>query len=178
MNSWRLTLRQFIFCLMTSALVWPCAFAFEAGTGPGFITHGDNRMTPSVQSWMQTSFGLLAGITNSGEKNSAFSQQTALAHVSYATRLPGSQSLEANLGLGGIFSRTTLSKSGEAGTRASHISQAGGIAMGLRWKPALLGRKLKFRLSWDTLYVPPGLSVLYFTFGHAQSVSTGLGWDF
>lgn len=163
---------------MASALVWPCAFAFEVGTGPGFVTLGDTRMTPSLHSWMQTSVGLLAGITNSGEKNSAFSQQTALAHLSYATRLPGSQSLEANLGLGGIFSGTTLSKSGEAGTRASHISKAAGIAVGLRWKPALFGRNLKLRLSWDTLYVPPGLSVLYFTFGHAQSVSAGLGWDF
>lgn len=126
---------------------------------------------------MQTSFGLLAGVTQSGEKNSNFAQQTALLHLSYGTSLPKSKTLEANLGVGGILFRTQVNRIAETQQSAIAISRAAGLALGLRWKPKL-SKNVILRLSWDSLYVPPGTSALYLAFGHAQSVALGLGWNF
>ncbi len=151
--------------------------AFELGSAAGLITYGDDRALPCVHSWMQTSFGMVLGITNSGEKNSTFAQQTALAHLSYATNLPRSRVIEASLGVGAILFRTTVNQTPPDGTASTSISRAAGLAFGLRWNPKL-SKNLRARVSWDGLYVPPGSSVLYLAFGHAQSVSAGIGWDF
>jgi hypothetical protein len=151
--------------------------ALELGSGGGVVSYGDDRALPCLHSWMQTSFGLLLGITNSGEKNSSFAQQTAFAHISYATNLPRSRTLEANLGLGGIIFRTTIKQTPPEGSESTALSRSAGFALGLRWKPAL-GKNLRARVSWDGLYVPPGYSAVYLAFGHAQAISAGLGWDF
>jgi len=160
-----------------SCALSPVGFAFEIGTGGGMVTYGDDRALPCLHSWMQTSFGVLLAITNSGEKNSAFAQQTALAHLSYSQNLPRSRVLEANIGVGAILFRTTVNQTLPEGGASTALSRAAGLALGLRWKPEL-GRNLRARVSWDALYVPPGYSAVYLAFGHAQSLSAGLGWDF
>ncbi|MEY4065465.1 MAG: hypothetical protein RIR26_1673 [Pseudomonadota bacterium] len=173
-------LRKYFLLLCLSA--FSCAAhspaqAWELGAGGGFVSHGDTRTIPAVQSWFQTGFGLLVGATNSGEKNSSFSQQTMIAHASYAKSFSKSKSVQASVGLGALLSRTRIVNFEFIGQPATRISRSGGVATGLRWTPSL-SKSLRFRLSWDGLFVPPGWSVLFWTFGHSQSLTAGLGWDF
>ena len=153
------------------------AFAWELGGGGGFVSNGDTRVIPAVQSWFQTEFGLLVGATNSGEKNSAFNQQNMIAHASYARPLARNKSVQASVGIGALLSRTKIVNYEFVGQSETRFSRSGGLATGLRWTPPL-SKSLRLRLSWEGLFVPPGLSVLFWTFGHSQSLTAGLGWDF
>ena len=153
------------------------ACAFEFGTGGGFISQGDDRILPAVAGWLQFNSNILISGAAVGEKNSDFSQQTALLHLSYSSTLENSKSLRANLGVGEFINRTRILKFDSDGNSSSKLSNATGLALGLHWTPAL-NNHLRFRAAWDALYIPPGISVLYLTFGHLQSVTAGLGWEF
>lgn len=173
-------MERLLWAFCTGAVVCsahPRAHAWELGAGGGFVSHGDTRMIPAVQSWFQTGFGLLVGGTNSGEKNTSFSQQSLIAHVSYARPLAKSKSVQASVGFGALLSRTKIVNYEILGQSQTRISRSGGLATGLRWTPTL-SKNIRLRLSWESLFVPPGWSVLFWTFGHSQSVTAGLGWDF
>ena len=120
---------------------------------------------------------MLIGLTNSGVKNDSFTQQSALMHTSYATQLPGLSSIQTHLGLGGVMTRTRISNVNDEGDSATRFSKAAGLALGLHWKP-MLGKSLGLRLSWNALFIPAGWAVSYLVFGHTQSISLGLGWNF
>lgn len=150
------------------------AQAFELGSGGGFITQGDDRLSPSLHAWIQAGKFRLAG-SLMGEKNSSFAHQLSLTQLSYSTPLGKLKRFEGSLGLGAVLSRTRLPEN-TATEKKENFSVSGGLTLGLHWRPQLM-RDLRFRLDWDSVFVPPGISVMYLTYGHLQSLSTGLAWE-
>jgi hypothetical protein len=112
-----------------------------------------------------------------GEKNSTYSQQIFFPTAAYVVYPAKSKSIQASVGLGGMLSYTRLIDPDEKSADLKKFQNTAGVSFGLRWTPKL-SRKLSYRLGWDSVFIPPGLSVLYLTFGHMQSVTTGLGWEF
>lgn len=152
------------------------ARAFELGAGGGFVTPGDDRLIPAIHSWMSLGQFVFAS-TFVGEKNSAFSQQTSFPRLSYMTSLGQHKTLQVSAGLGGVISRTRITNWNSDNENRTKTSVSTGLALGLGWEPSI-SRQLRFYLHWDSFFIPPGLSVIYLTFGHMQSVTTGLGWEF
>jgi hypothetical protein len=161
--------------LLAIASIAPQALALEFGGGGGIVTQGDDRLSPAIQGWMKAGRVLLSS-TFIGEKNSAFAQQIAFPHMSYVAPLGKSKTIAASLGVGGMVARTSVQKFDENGNSSRKVTASAGLALGLNWTPQL-SRRIRFRLSWDSLFIPPGISVLYITYGHMQSVTAGLGWD-
>ena len=152
------------------------ASAFEFGGGGGFVTQGDDRLSPATHAWVQGG-RVLFSASAMGEKNTSYSQQIVFPNVSYIAYPAKSKSIQASVGLGGMISYTRLFKPDKESADLQKLQRSAGLAFGLRWTPKL-SRRLNYRLSWDSVFIPPGASVLYLTFGHMQSVSTGLGWEF
>lgn len=161
--------------LLAIASIAPQALALEFGGGGGIVTQGDDRISPAIQGWIKAGRFLLQS-TFMGEKNSAFEQQISFSHMSYNAPLGKNKSIAASLGVGGMLARTSVLKFDEAGNSSKKVSASAGLALGINWTPQL-SRRLRFRMSWDSLFIPPGISVLYITYGHMQSVTAGLGWD-
>jgi hypothetical protein len=153
----------------------PQALALEFGGGGGIVTQGDDRISPALQGWIKAGRFLLSS-TFMGEKNSAFAQQIAFSHMSYNANLGKSKTIAASLGVGGMVAQTSVLKFDETGNSRKKVTASAGLALGLNWTPQL-SRRMRFRVSWDSLFIPPGISVLYITYGHMQSVTAGLGWD-
>lgn len=151
-------------------------YALELGAGAGIITQGDDRLSPALHSWFEAG-KILVSASLMGEKNSTFSQQIIFPQISYKTLVGKSKSIHVSAGVGGMLARTLLLRSSETTETEHKTSSSAGLAFGLHWSPAL-GRDLRFKLSWDSVFIPPGISVLYLTFGHMQSVTSGLGWEF
>jgi opacity protein-like surface antigen len=162
--------------LVACAQEWT-AQALELAAGPGATTQGDGVIHPSVHGWMGTSVGLYSSVSLSGQKNSVFSQQLATARLGYSAPLPKSKTIFAQVGLGGVFQRTLIFEQNESMSQLSKWSRAAGLALGVHWtlKP---GKNVFMQLGWDALFIPPGESTIYLTFGHIQSVYSGLGWNF
>lgn len=152
------------------------AQAFEIGAGGGVLTQGDDRLSPAIHAWLELGPVLFAS-SLMGEKNSAFSQQVSYSHLSYSTLLGKTKTVYASLGVGGMVARNRIDEIDITGASQQKTSASAGLALGLRWTPTL-GRHLRFRMSWDSMFIPPGASALYLTYGHMQSVTTGLGWEF
>ncbi|NBX17895.1 MAG: hypothetical protein EBR09_11060 [Proteobacteria bacterium] len=156
----------------------PAAIAsgFEIGGGGGFVTQGDDRLSPATYAWMQTE-RILVSASAMGEKNSSYSQQIIFPVAGYVVYPAKSKSVQASVGLGGMISYTRLANSEEKNAALQKLQRTAGLAFGLRWSPKI-SRNLIFRAAWDSVFIPPGLSVMYLTFGHMQSVTAGLGWEF
>ena len=154
----------------------PSALAIQSGVGGGVVTVGDDRLMPAVNVWIRSS-SIVFESSFTGEKNSAFTQQTAFPQLSWSTSLGKSKTLEGSFGVGGLVSRTKINTYDESGESKQKSSTSAGLALGLHWTP-LLGKDLRLRMSWNSMFIPPGTSVLYLTFGHMQSMTAGLGWEF
>jgi hypothetical protein len=169
----------FLTCLWIGCfqhLLTNAALAFEFGGGGGFVTLGDDRLMPATHAWVGGR-SVLFESSFVGEKNSAFVQQIAFPRLSYFAALEKSKTSFASVGLGGVIARTKIYNINSASESNEKLSSSAGIALGLHWIPKLT-RDLRFRLSWNSMFIPPGTSVLYLTFGHMQSVTAGLGWEF
>jgi hypothetical protein len=158
------------------ATLSPAALAIQSGAGGGVVTLGDDRLVPALNFWIRSS-SIVFESSFTGEKNSAYAQQIAFPHLSYSTSLGKSKTLEGSLGLGGIISRTKINTYGESGESNQKSSASAGLALGLHWTTKF-GKDLRLRMSWNSMFIPPGTSVLYLTFGHMQSATLGLGWEF
>lgn len=169
---------NFLFCCLLANLSWfQRVNALELGTSAAYLTQGGEKVVPAVHSWMQISNFVLLGITNSGIKNNSFAQQTAIAHASYLTSFPRQKSLQTHIGIGGILTRTAVEQLADPEASKTSWSKAAGLAMGVHWRP-MLSKSIALRVSWNGLYIPAGWAVSYLVFGHAQSASLGIGWNF
>ncbi|MFZ9521783.1 MAG: hypothetical protein ACO3A4_15035 [Silvanigrellaceae bacterium] len=158
------------------ATLSPAALAIQSGAGGGVVTVGDDRLMPAVNVWLRSSSVVLES-SFVGEKNSAYTQQIAFPQLSYSTSLGKSKTLEGSLGLGGLISQTKINAYDDSGESNQKLATSAGLALGLHWTPAF-GKDLRMRMSWNSLFIPPGTSVLYLALGHMQSVTLGLGWEF
>jgi hypothetical protein len=153
------------------------AHALELGAGAGASTQGDGVIHPTLHGWMDSSYGIFGSGTLSGQKNSVFSQQLATVRIGYTASLPNLKVAHAHIGVGGVFQRTVFSGNTETLNQLNEWSRAAGLALGAHWA-FKAGKSGVVRVGWDSLFVPPGESALYLTFGHTQSVYGGLGWRF
>lgn len=133
-------------------------------------------MLPSIHGWISSSFGLFASSSLLEQKNTAFSQQFATARMGYMAPIPKLKKVFAHIALGGVLQRTLISEKNETLSRLDQWSHAAGLGVGTHWSPKV-GQSFVWRLGWDALFVPPGESSIYLTFGHTQSVYCGFGWS-
>jgi hypothetical protein len=158
------------------ATLSPAALAIQSGAGGGVVTLGDDRLMPALNFWIRSK-SIVFESSFTGEKNSAYAQQIAFPQLSYSTSLGKSKTVEGSLGLGGIISRTKINTYNVSGDSNQKFSTSAGLALGLHWTPGF-GKDLRLRTSWNSMFIPPGTSVLYLAFGHMQSATLGLGWEF
>lgn len=164
------------------AALWGCSVASwgqaaEMGAGVGATTQGDGFVLPSAHVWADAAFGLASAATIMGRKNSAFTQQLANIRLGYSESLPKLKTVRAFIGLGGVLQRTLLFRQNNSTEQLNSWSRAAGLALGSHWNPRL-SSSIDLRIGWDALFVPPGETSIYLTFGHVQSVYCGFGWRF